>query len=444
MIRKVMEAIYQIVGGLDVHEETVVACRRRLISDGQAELEIETFKTTSAKLRELLDWLKAWGVTHVAMESTGVYWIPVWNVLEGHFKLVLENAQHLKKVPGRKDDQIDAEWIAQCMQCGLLRGSFVPGAEVRQWRQLTRHRTKLVDQRTSVVNRIHSVLEQGNIKLSNVATDIMGVSGRAMIAAMSKGESDPARLAALAKGRLKAKYEDLNEALDGQLNENQRWMLKRLLEQVGTLEKEIEVYSERIGEQMLPYRRQLERLDTIGGIAQRSAENILAEIGPNMDQFPTDDDLVSWGALCPGKNESGGKQRSSRTPKGNKWLKRTLTEAAWAATLERDSYLAALYRRLAPRRGKKRAIIAVARTILQSAWHILKKDVDYKELGGDYFERLNEEKSTKYFVKRLEKFGYEVVLKPKQAEKARVEPKPKKIKKVVVERKPRKAPETTT
>jgi len=439
-----MDAIYQIVGGLDVHEETVVACRRRLIRDGQAELEIETFRTTSAGLRELLDWLKAWGVTHVAMESTGVYWIPVWNVLEGQFKLVLENAQHLKKVPGRKDDQIDAEWIAQCMQCGLLRGSFVPGTEVRQWRQLTRHRTKLVDQRTSVVNRIHSVLEQGNIKLSNVATDIMGVSGRAMITAMSKGESDPARLAALAKGRLKAKYEELTEALDGQLNENQRWMLKRLLEQVGGLEKEIEVYSERIGEQMLPYRRQLERLDTISGVGQRSAENILAEIGPDMDQFPTDDDLVSWGALCPGKNESGGKQRSSRTPKGNKWLKRTLTEAGWAATLERDSYLAALYRRLAPRRGKKRAIIAVARTILQSAWHILKKDVDYKELGGDYFEHLNEEKSTKYFVKRLEKFGYEVVLKPKQAEKARIEPKPKKIKKAAVERKPKKAPEATT
>jgi transposase len=439
-----MDAIYQIVGGLDVHEETVVACRRRLIPDGQAELEIETFRTTSAGLRELLDWLKAWGVTHVAMESTGVYWIPVWNVLEGQFKLVLENAQHLKKVPGRKDDQIDAEWIAQCMQCGLLRGSFVPGTEVRQWRQLTRHRTKLVDQRTSVVNRIHSVLEQGNIKLSNVATDIMGVSGRAMITAMSKGESDPARLAALAKGRLKAKYEELTEALDGQLNENQRWMLKRLLEQVGGLEKEIEVYSERIGEQMLPYRRQLERLDTISGVGQRSAENILAEIGPDMDQFPTDDDLVSWGALCPGKNESGGKQRSSRTPKGNKWLKRTLTEAGWAATLERDSYLAALYRRLAPRRGKKRAIIAVARTILQSAWHILKKDVDYKELGGDYFEHLNEEKSTKYFVKRLEKFGYEVVLKPKQAEKARIEPKPKKIKKAAVERKPKKAPEATT
>ncbi|MCI0351987.1 MAG: transposase [Acidobacteriales bacterium] len=235
MIRKVMDAIYPSVGGLDVHEETVVACRRRLISDSQAESEVETFKTTSAELRALSDWLAEWKVTHVAMESTGVYRIPVWNVLEGRFKLTLENAQRLKKVPGRKDDVSDAEWIAQCMQCGLLRGSFVPPLEVRQWRQLTRHRTKLVDQRTSVINRIHSVLEQGDIKLSNVASDIMGVSGRAMIKAMSKGEGDPARLAALAKGQLKAKYEQLVEALDGRLNENQRWMLGRLLEQVGGL-----------------------------------------------------------------------------------------------------------------------------------------------------------------------------------------------------------------
>jgi transposase len=444
MIRKVMDAIYPGVGGLDVHEETVVACRRRLISDSQAESEVEIFKTTSAGLRALSDWLAEWKVTQVAMESTGVYWIPVWNVLEGRFKLTLENAQRLKKVPGRKDDITDAEWVAQCMQCGLLRGSFVPPLEVRQWRQLTRHRTKLVDQRTSVINRIHSVLEQGNIKLSNVASDIMGVSGRAMIKAMSKGESDPARLAALAKGQLQAKYERLVEALDGRLEENQRWMLGRLLEQVGGLDQEIESYSERIKELMSPYQAQLERLDTIGGVGLRSAENILAEIGPDMEPFPTDDDLVSWGALCPGKNESGGKQGSRKTPKGNKWLKRALVEAGWAATHEKDSYLAALYRRLAPRRGKKRAIIAVARTILQSAWHILKEGVEYKELGGDHFDRLNEEKSTKYFVKRLEKFGYEVVLKPKKAEHETVEPKPKRIKKSVVERKPKKAKGATT
>jgi transposase len=378
------------------------------------------------------------------MESTGVYWVPIWNVLEEQFKLVLANAQHLKKVPGRKDDVPDAEWIAQCMQCGLLRGSFVPPGEVRQWRHLTRQRVKLTDQRTGVINRIHNVLEQGNIKLSNVVSNILGVSGRAIIGAMSRGESDPAKLAAISNGRLKADYEQLVEALSGGLNENQRWLLKRLLGQVETLENEISVYSERIQEQMLPYRKQLERLDTIGGVGQRSAENILAEIGPDMGPFPSDDHLVSWGALCPGKDRSGGKNRSSKTPNGNKWLKRTLTEAAWAASHEKDCYLAAFYRRLAPKRGKKRAIIAVARTILQSAWHILKKDVDYKELGGDYLERLNEDKSTKYFVKRLEKFGYEVTLKPRKADQAGVEPKPKKIKKAAVGRKPKKAPEATT
>jgi transposase len=443
MIRKVMEAIYQCVGGLDVHKETVVACRRRLIGNGQAELEIETFKTTSAGLRELAVWLAQWGVTDVAMESTGVYWIPVWNVLEGQFKLLLVNAQHLKKVPGRKDDQIDAEWIAQCMQVGLLRGSFVPRREIRQWRQLTRQRTKLTDHRTSVINRIHDVLEQGNIKLSGVITDIMGVSGRAMIRAMSQGESDPVRLAGLARGRLMAKYEQLVESLDGQLLENQQWMLKRLLEQLEKLEKEDDIYSERIKGQMLPYEKKLERLDTISGIGRRSAENLLAEIGPEMDPFPTADDLVSWGGLCPGRNESGGKKRSSRTPDGNKWLKRVLIEAAWAATHEKNSYLAARYRRLATRRGKKRAIVAVARTILQAAWHILKEDVNYKELGGDYFEHLNEEKSTKYFIKRLEKFGYEVVLKPKKAKQATLEQKPKKTKKARIGLKPKKANEAT-
>ena len=415
MIRKVMDAIYQSVGGLDVHQATVVACRRRLIGNGQVELEVKVFKTTSADLRQLRAWLLQWQVTHVAMESTGVYWVPVWNVLEGHFKLVLENAQHLKKVPGRKDDVSDAEWIAQCEQCGLLRGSFVPPSEVRQWRHLTRQRVKLTDQRTSVINRIHAVLEQGNIKLSNVASDILGVSGRAMIRAMSQGESDPAKLAALSRGRLKADFAQLVEALDGQLNENQRWLLKRLLAQVESLENEIATYSERIKEQMLPYQKQLERLDTIGGVGRLSAENLLAEIGPDMSPFPTDENLVSWGALCPGKEKSGGKNRSSRTPKGNAWLKRALTEAAWAATLKRKSYLAALYHRLAPRRGKKRAVIALARTILQSAWHILKEDVDYKELGGDYFDHLNEEKTAGWLVKRLERLGYEVELKSKKA-----------------------------
>lgn len=439
MIRKVMQAIYPKVGGLDVHKETVVAARRRLIDEGQAEVEIKSFGTTSAGLRELGRWLLEWEVKEVAMESTGVYWVPVWNLLEGQFKLLLVNAQHLKKVPGRKDDQIDAEWIAQCLQVGLLRGSFVPRLEIRQWRQLTRQRTKLTDHRTSVINRIHSVLEQGNIKLSSVASDIMGVSGRLMIRALSRGESDPAKLASLARGQLRKKYGQLVESLDGQLSETQRWLLQQLLEQLEELEKEDERYSERIKEQMSGYEKQLERLDTISGIGRRSAENLLAEIGPEMDSFPTDDDLVSWGGLCPGKNESAGKKRSSKTRDGNRWLKRVLVEAAWAATNKKNSYLAALYWRLMPRRGKKRAIIAVARTILQAAWHILKEEVNYKELGGNHFDQLNQEKTTKYLVKRLEKFGYEVVLKPKKSQRATLEPQPKKARKAKARPKSKKA-----
>jgi transposase len=412
MIRKVMEAIYPSVGGLDVHEGTVVACRRRLIGGGMVEMEVKTCRTTTAELRALVSWLKAWEITHVAMESTGIYWVPIWNVLEGQFKLLLANAQHLKKVAGRKDDVPDAEWIAQCMQCGLLRPSFVPPAEVRAWRQLTRQRIKLSDQRTMIINRLHSVLEQGNIKLAQVASNIVGVSGRAIIAALSRGERDPIKLAALARGRLVAKYWALVESLDGKLNDNQRWLLKRLLEQLRLAEQEIAVYSQQIEKQMLAHEKQLQRLDTIGGIARRSAEDLLAEIGPNMDQFPTADNLVSWAALCPGKNRSAGKERSSKTPKGNRWLKRVVTEAAWAAVHQKGSYLAALYRRLAPRRGKKRAIIAVARTILQAAWHILKQEVNYRELGDNYFDRLNQKKTAASLTKRLQKLGFQVTLKP--------------------------------
>jgi transposase len=325
---------------------------------------------------------------------------------------VLVNAQHLKKVPGRKTDVTDAEWIAQCMQCGLLRSSFVPPEPVRQWRDLTRQRMKLLDQHTAVVNRIHKVLEQANIKVASVASDVMGVSGRAMLRAMIEGESDPTKLAELARGRLREKRAALAESLDGRLNEHQRWMLKRLLGQVEFLEREIAAYDERLRELMRPFEAALERLDTIDGVGRRTAENLLAELGPDMRPFPSDDDITSWGGMCPGNHQSAGKRHSGRTPGGNKWLRRVLVEAAWAGVKTKDSYLAAQYRRLAPRRGKKRAIVAVGRTILVAAYHILKEEVEYQDLGGDYFDRLNQEKTRRHLVKRLEKLGYQVELRP--------------------------------
>jgi len=410
-----MEVIHEKAGGLDVHKETILACRRRLLARGQVEVESSEFGTMTRQLEGMASWLEEWEVTDVAMESTGVLWIPVWNVLSGRFKLLLVNAQHLKKVPGRKDDVKDAEWIAQCHQFGLLRASFVPNIEVRQWRELTRGRMKLIDHHTSVVNRIHRVLQQGNIKLSSVASDVLGVSGRAMIKAMIKGESDPQKLAELARGRLKGKHEQLVESLNGQLTQQQRWVLSQLWEQIEESERRLALYDGEIRESMRSCEEKLERLVTIGGVNRRSAENILAEVGSNMGQFPTDDDLVSWSGLCPGRNQSAGKNRSGKMPKGNHWLKRTLIEPAWAATREKDSYLAALYRRLASRRGKKRAVVAVARTILVAVWHILREDVEYKELGGNYFDHIDEDKIKRNLVKRLEKLGYDVKLKKNAA-----------------------------
>ena len=410
MRRVVMEAIYQCVGGLDVHQKVIVACRRRLIGEGKVESEVEKFGTSTRELKRLGRWLSEWGVRQVAMESTGVLWQPVWNVLCEEFELVLVNAQHLKKVPGRKTDVTDAEWIAQCMQCGLLRGSFVPNEQIRQWRDLTRQRTKLLDQRTSIVNRIHKTLEGCNIKLSTVASDVMGVSGRAMLKALSEGEQDAEKLADLARGRLKSKYDELVESLEGSVSEHHQWLLKRMLKQVEFLDEETAAYDQRIEEMMRPFELALERLDTIDGVGRRTAEVILAEIGSEMSQFADDEAISCWAGMCPGNNESAGKRKSGRTSKGNRWLRRALVEAAYAAARKKDRYLAAQFARLA-RGGKKRAAVAVGHTILVAAYHILKEEVDYKDLGGDYFHKRNQEKTTRRLIKQLEQFGYQVELK---------------------------------
>ena len=406
-----MDAIYERVGGLDVHKKSVVACRRRLTSSGRrVEKEVATFGTTTPQLLALLAWLTEWDVTHVAMESTGVYWQPVWHILEGHVEQLLVNARHLKTVPGRKTDVKDCEWIAQLLQYGLLRGSFVPSPEVRQWRDLTRHRTKLIGQRTAVVNRMHKVLEDANVKLSSVISDIMGVSGLRMLRAMVSGESDAEVLSQLGDPKLRASQEALQESLQGKLTEHHRFMLEGLLEQVTFLNAQIVRLDERLEEQMRPFEEQIRRLDTIDGIDRVGAQSLLAELGPDMGQFPDADHLSSWAGMSPGNDESAGKRRSGKTTKGNKWLRRTLTQAAWGASKRKGRYLSAQYRRLASRRGKNRAIVAVGHTILVAAYYILKDGVEYHDLGGDHFDRLRRERTVSHLVRRLQRLGYNVSL----------------------------------
>lgn len=411
-----METIHTSCAGLDVHKSTVMACVRRQRGPRRVEQQTRNFGTTTAALLELADWLAEEGVTHVAMESTGVYWKPIWNLLEGLFEMLLVNAQHIKQVPGRKTDVKDAEWIAQLLQHGLLRSSFVPETPQRQLRELTRQRRQLIQTRASVVNRIQKVLEDANIKLASVATDVLGVSGRLMLEAIIAGQDDPETLAEMAKRKLRAKIPELKLALQGRVTDHHRFLLRLLLDELTHLEGLRDRLTNRITEVLpAPFAEAVKRLATIPGIDERAAENILAEIGVDMKQFPQPGQLASWTGMCPGNNESAGKRRSGKTTKGNRWLRATLVQVAWAASHTKNTYLSAQYRRLASRRGKKRALVALGHTILVMIHTLLKNGTTYRELGGDFFDRLDQTRLTRSLVRRLERLGHKVELQPQDS-----------------------------
>ena len=424
-----MQVLYECCAGLDVHKKTVTACIRRVGEGGKPNVQIREFATMTATLLELADWLVGEGVTHVAMESTGVFWKPIWNLLEGQFELLLCNPQHLKQVPGRKTDVKDSEWLAQLLQHGLLSGSFVPRRPLRELRDLTRQRAQLTHEKASVANRIHKTLEDANIKLGSVATDILGVSGRAMIEAIIGGEDDPQKLADLARRRLKNKKEQLQLALHGRVRDHHRFMLDRLYRHLLHLEALISDFTLRIDAVLnaeeindasqsesgqehdpLPFPEAADLLTTTPGVQRHTAECVLAEIGTDMSRFPSAAHLASWAGLCPGNHESAGKRKSGRTTKGNPSLRSALTRAAWAASHTKNTYLSAQYRRLARRRGKKRAIIAVAHSILVANYHMLRNHQRYVDLGPDHFDQITPDRLKRYHVKRLEAMGYVVTL----------------------------------
>jgi transposase len=407
-----MQVVHERCCGLDIHKKTVVACLLILEANGQRHKEIRTFQTVLAELVALKAWLQEAGCTQVAMESTGVYWKPIWNVLEGHFELLLANAQHLKAVPGHKTDVRDAEWIADLFQHGLLRASFVPTAPQRALRDLTRSRTRLLQDRSRAVNRLHKVLEATNIKLASVATDIMGISAQAILQALLAGQTDPSLLADLARGRLRAKRAQLEQALQGTLQSHQHFLLQELLGQIASLDEAIERESREIAERLRPFEALLLLLDTVVGINRRIAEVLLAEIGTDVSRFPSAQHLASWAGMCPGNHESAGKRLSGQTRKGNVWLRSALVEAAQAAGHSKETYLSAQFRRLSARRGRQKALIAVGHSILVMVYHIMRRGEPYQELGGNYFDERDHQAVERRLVRRLEKLGYQVTLQP--------------------------------
>jgi transposase len=411
-----MDVVNARCAGLDVHKATVVACVRGPgLQPGVRRGETKTFATTTRGLKELADWLLGHGVTEVAMESTGVYWRPVYEALEGIVQLVVVNARHVKMVPGRKTDVKDCEWLAQLLECGLLRGSFVPPRAVRDLRDLTRLRKALIRERGHHVNRIAKTLELAHLKLSCVVTDLMGKTGRAILSALSAGLDDPERLVACAQGSLRKKQAALREALVGRLTPHYAFLLQQHLSLIDGVDAHIATLDARIEAAMAPFAAAAALVQTMPGVAARAAQAILAETGVDMDLFPTPGHFASWARLCPGNHESAGKRQSTTTGKGATWLRATLQEAAWAAVRSKKSYYRALYHRLKGRRGAKKAIVAVQHAMIVALWHMLKHRVAHHDLGADYFERRNSARIRRHHIRRLEQLGYDVVLVEKAA-----------------------------
>ena len=406
-----MQIVCKCCCGLDVHKRVIVGCLISIDEDGVETREVRKFGTMTEDLLGLLDWLQATGCTHVAMESTGVYWKPVYNILEGHIEQVMVvNAQHLKAVPGRKTDVRDSEWIAELLQHGLLKASFVPPAPVRELRDLTRYRSTLIRERARTTNRLQKVLEDANIKLGNVVSDIKGVSATAMLRALVAGHTNPKALSRLAKGRLREKQDQLVKALTGRVKPHHRFLIAEQLSHIDYLEEAIQRLSAQIGERLRPFDEVIERLDEVPGISRATAEALLAEIGWDMSRFPTAKHLASWAGMCPGNNESAGKRHSGKTRKGSPWLRHTLVEAAHGAVHTKNKYFKAQYNRIATRRGKKKALLAVGHSLLVVVYHLLTRGTSYEDLGPNYFDQRDREAVQRSCVRRLERLGYTVSL----------------------------------
>ena len=406
----IMETMIERCCGIDVHKRTIVVCLLVGPRGEKPQVTIKSFPTLTRELLACRDWLVSAGCTHVVMESTGVYWKPVFNILEDSLEVILAHARQVKHLPGKKTDVQDCQWLAELLRHGLVKGSFIPPKPIRELRDLTRYRQKLIQQRSSEINRLQKFLEDANIKLASVVTDIQGVSAQQMIRHLIEEDLTVPEMAQLAKGRLRTKMEVLEQSLEGYLTDHHRLLLKLALQMIASYDENLEALNGEIEKRMEPHRETAERLATIAGVKKKTIESLIAEIGVDMSRFPTHGHLAAWAGVCPGNNQSAGKRKSGKTPPGNKWLKRTLAEAALAASRKKDSYLKDRFRRLAARRGKKRAILAVAHSILIIAYHVIKEQSTYLELGAVYFDRLNEHRLITRLKSRMEALGYKVDL----------------------------------